>query len=59
MLTFPRIHAAPLLALTVLGCVGALQAQQPAGVDGAVLKKAGTPNDSLPGSWLTYGKSQS
>ena len=25
----------------------------------AVLKKAGTPADPFPGSWLTYGKSQS
>ncbi len=34
-------------------------AQQPPAVDAALLKKAGTPADPFPGSWLTYGKSQS
>ncbi len=37
----------------------AISAQQPAVVDAAVLKKAGTAADQFPGSWLTYGKSQS
>jgi quinohemoprotein ethanol dehydrogenase len=36
----------------------AIFAQQPPVVDSAVLKKAGTPADQFPGSWLTYGKSQ-
>jgi quinohemoprotein ethanol dehydrogenase len=36
-----------------------MDAQQPTVVDLAVLKNAGTPRDPLPGSWLTYGKSQS
>ena len=37
----------------------AASAQQPTAVDLKVLKNAGTPSDQLPGSWLTYGKSQS
>jgi quinohemoprotein ethanol dehydrogenase len=44
--------------LTLAGST-ATSAQQPAIVDAAVLKKAGTPADPFPGSWLTYGKSQS
>jgi quinohemoprotein ethanol dehydrogenase len=36
-----------------------LSSQQPPVVDSAVLRKAGTPADQFPGSWLTYGKSQS
>jgi quinohemoprotein ethanol dehydrogenase len=57
-----------IFALT--GCIGALalvtviHAQQrltasPVAVDTQVLKNAGTPADSLPGSWLSYGHSQS
>ena len=46
------------VALTLAGSA-AISAQQPAVVDAAVLKKAGTPADRFPGSWLTYGKSQS
>jgi len=49
----------PVLALTIVGCVTAMNAQQPASIDLAVLKDAGIPNDKLAGSWLTYGKSQS
>src|SRR5215831_2846166 len=59
MQTFQRIHATLLLASTVMGCASLIQAQQPPMIDLTVLKSAGTPNDSLPGSWLTYGKSQS
>lgn len=44
-------------ALTLVGSA-TMSAQQPAVVDAALLKKAGTPADPLPGSWLTYGKSQ-
>ncbi len=50
------------LALKTLGLptgAAAASAQQQAVVDLAVLKNAGTANDQLPGSWLTYGKSQS
>src|SRR5579862_326936 len=57
MRTFPRTLTTLLLALTGIG--GALHAQQPPVVDSTVLKNAGTPRDPFPGSWLTYGKSQS
>lgn len=60
MHTFRHNRARPLLAaLTLLGSVAVMSAQQPDVVDLTVLKRAGTPNDKLPGSWLTYGKSQS
>src|ERR1700722_7471862 len=48
-----------LSALSLLGCAIVASAQQPAAVDLKALKRAGTPNDQLPGSWLTYGKSHS
>ena len=48
-----------LAAAVMLTGVATLFAQQPAVVDAAVLKKAGTPADPFPGTWLTYGKSQS
>ncbi len=57
MRTFPRTHAIVLLALTATG--GAMYAQQGPVVDATVLKNAGTPRDTSPSSWLTYGKSQS
>jgi quinohemoprotein ethanol dehydrogenase len=56
--------------IALAGCVAALalvtiiRAQQPTGavtpvsVDAQVLKNAGTPADSLPGSWLSYGRTQ-
>jgi quinohemoprotein ethanol dehydrogenase len=57
-----RLNRAALLrvASRVALLVTALQlaSAQPV-VDSAVLKKAGTPADQFPGSWLTYGKSQS
>jgi quinohemoprotein ethanol dehydrogenase len=59
MQTFRRIHAPLLLALTAIACASVMHAQQPPVIDLTVLKNAGTPNDSLPGSWLTYGKTQS
>jgi quinohemoprotein ethanol dehydrogenase len=52
-------RATPIVALAIMGCAAVMNAQQPANVDLAVLKNAGTPNDKLAGSWLTYGKSQS
>ncbi len=60
MQTFRQNRATLLLAaaLTLVGSA-TISAQQPAVVDSAVLKKAGTPADQFPGSWLTYGKSQS
>jgi quinohemoprotein ethanol dehydrogenase len=60
MQTFRQNRPTLLLAaaLTLAGSA-TISAQQPAVVDSAVLKKAGTPADQFPGSWLTYGKSQS
>jgi len=54
-----RNRPAPVLALTIMGWALVAYAQQPTSIDLAVLKDAGTPNDKLAGSWLTYGKSQS
>jgi quinohemoprotein ethanol dehydrogenase len=60
MQTFRQNRATPLLAaLSLLGSATVASAQQPTVVDLTALKKAGTPNDQLSGSWLTYGKSQS
>ena len=59
MQTFRRIHAPLLLVLTAIACASVMHAQQPPVIDLTVLKNAGTHDDSLPGSWLTYGKSQS
>src|SRR5580700_7636451 len=52
-----------LIALAALAFVTVIRAQQsaaapPPQVDDQVLKNAGTPADSLPGSWLSYGRSQ-
>src|SRR6516165_869447 len=50
-------------ALAVLSVLAITQAQTsrsaPPVVDGKILKNAGTPADTLAGSWLTYGRSQS
>ena len=60
MQTFRRNRVTLLLAVALtLASSATISAQQPAVVDSAVLKKAGTPDDPFPGSWLTYGKSQS
>ncbi|HEY4359886.1 MAG TPA: PQQ-dependent dehydrogenase, methanol/ethanol family [Bryobacteraceae bacterium] len=61
MQTFRRICAASWLvaALQLAGGGSRMFGQQPAVVDAAVLKNAGTPADQFPGSWLSYGKSQS
>lgn len=59
MQTFRQNRATVLLTATLtLAASSSMYAQQPAVVDAAVLKKAGTPDDPFPGSWLTYGKSQ-
>jgi quinohemoprotein ethanol dehydrogenase len=47
-----------LAASFALAVSASISGQQPAVVDSAILKKAGTPADPFPGSWLTYGKSQ-
>ena len=45
------------LALGIVTIAAAQQAPPPV-VDDEILKKAGTPADLLPGSWLSYGRSQ-
>jgi quinohemoprotein ethanol dehydrogenase len=45
------------LALGIVTISAAQQAPPPV-VDDEILKKAGTPADPLPGSWLSYGRSQ-
>ncbi|HEY2017480.1 MAG TPA: PQQ-binding-like beta-propeller repeat protein, partial [Bryobacteraceae bacterium] len=43
--------------IAALAFATVIHAQTP--VDADVLKKAGTPADTLPGSWLSYGRTQS
>ncbi len=47
------------LAAAVLTLVTSLEAQPARTVDAAVLKAAGTANDPMAGSWLSYGRTQS
>jgi quinohemoprotein ethanol dehydrogenase len=51
------------LAVGILTLAGgtrlpAQQAAKPVNVDGKVLRNAGAANDALPGSWLSYGRTQ-
>jgi quinohemoprotein ethanol dehydrogenase len=51
------------LAVAILTLAGgtwlpAQQAAKPVNVDGKVLRNAGAANDALPGSWLSYGRTQ-
>ncbi len=45
--------------IATLTLISAIVAQQPRSVDANVLKMAGTAKDALPGTWLTYGLTQS
>ncbi len=45
-------------ATAVLAFVTTFEAQQPRPVDAGVLKATGTANDSMAGSWLSYGRTQ-
>ncbi len=45
-------------AIATLSFVLAATAQQPRTVDAKILSNAGTAKDALPGTWLTYGLSQ-
>lgn len=45
-------------ALGALALITAIHAQQAAKVDAAALKNAGTTKDTLPGDWLSYGRTQ-
>jgi glucose dehydrogenase len=59
--TFRWSSAALAAILTLAGGTGlrAQQAPKPVNIDGKVLRQAGTANDALPGSWLSYGRNQS
>src|SRR5205823_6238370 len=60
MQTFRTNRATPWLTVFCLAAFATvLSAQKPAAVDQTILKNAGTSKDLSPGSWLTYGKSQS
>jgi len=48
------VYAAPF----ALALVTTITAQQPRAVDAKVLKTAGTAKDAMPGTWLTYGLSE-
>jgi quinohemoprotein ethanol dehydrogenase len=50
--------AGGVIATVTLICTVAVTAQQPRTVDAKVLKTAGTAKDTLPGTWLTYGLTQ-
>src|SRR5579875_220522 len=47
-----------LATILILAAAANALGAQPLLVDNDVLKKAGTPADPLPGSWLSYGRSQ-
>src|ERR1700689_320301 len=53
------LATASLIFVSLTSSATRMSAQQPPVVDSAVLKNAGTPADQFPGTWLTYGKSQS
>ncbi len=48
----------PVGIVATLGLISTAAAQQPRAVDANVLKSAGTANDRMAGSWLTYGATQ-
>ena len=50
--------AVGILTLAAGTWLGAQQTANGVNVDGKVLRNAGTTNDALPGSWLTYGRTQ-
>jgi len=53
------IFCGAIAALTLIATIGAQQPARPAvKVDAKVLRSAGTPNDPLAGSWLSYGRTQ-
>jgi quinohemoprotein ethanol dehydrogenase len=56
-----KIKTLALLAASVIvvfTLIVTVTAQQPRAVDAKVLKNAGTAQDALPGTWLTYGLTQ-
>ena len=57
----PTFNIKALLAagvIATLTLISTVTAQQPRAVDANVLKVAGTANDPMAGSWLTYGLTQ-
>ncbi len=44
--------------IATLALISAITAQQPRAVDAKILKTAGTAKDAMPGTWLTYGLTQ-
>src|SRR5580700_2330541 len=53
------IFCGTIAAFTLISTIGAQQPARPAvKVDAKVLRSAGTPNDPLAGSWLSYGRTQ-
>jgi len=46
-------------AIVTLTLIFTVTAQQPRAVNASILKNAGTAQDALPGTWLTYGLTQS
>jgi quinohemoprotein ethanol dehydrogenase len=52
----PALWASGVIA--TLSFISAIAAQQPRGVDAKILTTAGTAKDAMPGTWLTYGHSQ-
>ncbi len=60
-MTTLNIRKAALLAtaaITALTLISTIPAQQPRAVDAKILSTAGTAKDALPGTWLTYGLTQ-
>src|SRR5579862_5149342 len=48
-----------IVALAVATWLSAQKSDKPANIDAKILHDAGSANDSLPGSWLSYGRNQS
>ena len=53
-----RRYALSAGAIAALALISSIHAQQAAKVDSAALRNAGTAKDSLPGDWLSYGRTQ-
>jgi len=61
MLTTPHIKKSALLAtaaITTLTLISTIFAQQQRAVNAKILETAGTAKDAIPGTWLTYGLTQ-
>jgi PQQ-dependent dehydrogenase (methanol/ethanol family) len=57
-LTSFNLKALAAASAAALALIVTVTAQQPRAVDANVLKVAGSANDPMPGSWLTYGLTQ-